>query len=349
MNGDIKNEQAILDDKLIVLNKLIESKKKYTKRKPTDVVDDQLMKKNQKEILKLHESKKSPYFGRLDFEDEYDKDTIYIGKRGIDNDGDIVVVDWRTDLGKLYNAYQGVESSFYLNDDPNREVKIHRKRGIKIEDSKVTNVVDIGKSVIAENEQGETVKYMDDFLEEILTNTSEGHQLRDIVSSIQAEQDSIVRLPLNQSIIVQGAAGSGKSTIALHRISYLLYQFHETLKPDKVLVLAPNEMFLSYIKEIVPELDVEGIEQRTFYDWASYYFTDVRDISELHDDYVRVYAASNTDELIKVSKYKGSLQFKKLIDDLVSYIGTTMIPHGDISIDANTILTKEEIDVFYST
>ena len=111
-----------------------------------------------------------------------------------------------------------------------------------------------------------------------MTNTGEGHQLRDIIASIQSEQDEIIRLRLKDTVIVQGAAGSGKSTIALHRISYLLYQYHETLHPSDVLILAPNKIFLSYIKEIVPEIEIEGIEQRTFYDWASTHFTDVNDI-----------------------------------------------------------------------
>jgi DNA helicase-2/ATP-dependent DNA helicase PcrA len=344
---EIKKEQSRLEETYSIIYKLYEEKKNVSARVPQDAVEEKVINNAKKEVQKLTDAKKTPYFGRLDFEDRYGKETIYIGKKGIEHDSELVVVDWRTDLGKLYNAYQGVQNKFQINDDPSSEVTIHKKRGINIKDGRVTKISDMGKTVIAEDEHGDTVKYMDDYLEEILTNTSEGHQLRDIVTSIQAEQDQIIRLPLNQSIIVQGAAGSGKSTIALHRISYLLYQLHGKIKPEKVLVLAPNEMFLSYISEIVPELDVEGIEQRTFYDWASHYFTDVRNISELHDDYVKVHNSVDRDELIKVSKYKGSLQFKKLLDDFVNYIGQTMIPHRDIVIDADTILSKEEIDRFY--
>jgi DNA helicase II / ATP-dependent DNA helicase PcrA len=349
MQIEIQKEQENLDTTINIIDGLLEEKKRIVKRVPKDTVEAQLLKKEEKDLHKLEKVRNNPYFGRLDFEDEYGKETIYIGKKGIEKDGELVVVDWRTDIGKLYNAYQGVKSTFYLNNDQNRPMKIHGKRGINIKDGKVINVTDIGKSAIIENDKGEKVKYMDDYLKEILTNTSEGHQLRDIISSIQAEQDEIIRLPLKDSIIVQGAAGSGKSTIALHRISYLLYQYHETLKPENILILAPNEIFLSYIRDIVPELEVDGIEQRTFYDWASTYFTDVRNISQLHDDYVEVYSAEDTEDRIKVSKYKGSLRFKKLLDDLVEYIGETMIPHGDIVIDADTILTKQEIDKLYKS
>jgi DNA helicase II / ATP-dependent DNA helicase PcrA len=349
VNQFIIEEQNQLDKTVKLIDELIEDKSKKVKIPPKSHVESQLHHNQMKELRKLEDSIRSPYFGRLDFEDEFDKDTIYIGKKGIDYESELVVVDWRTELGKLYNAFQGIQTEFILGEDSTKNITIHGKRGINIQDGKVINVSNIGRTEIIEDEAGNKVKYMDEYLNEILTHTGDSHQLRDIVASIQSEQDEIVRLPLKDTIIVQGAAGSGKSTIALHRISYLLYQFNETLKPDKVLVLAPNEMFLSYIQEIVPEIEIEGIEQRTFYDWASHYFTDVRDISELHDDYVKVFAASDTDDLIQVSKYKGSLWFKKLLDEMVVYIGETMIPHGDITIDANTILTKEEIDIFYKS
>ena len=80
-----------------------------------------------------------------------------------------------------------------------------------------------------------------------------------------------------------------------------------------ILILAPNEIFLSYIKDVVPEIEIEGIEQRTFYDWASTHFTDVNDIPDLHEQYVALQHSSNRDELTKVAKYKGSLRFKKAI------------------------------------
>ena len=285
----------------------------------------------------------------MDISDQFGNETIYIGKNGIEEDGELVVVDWRTEMGQLYNSYHGSVSQFQIGGSHDPKVQVLKKRAITIENDRVTRINDIGESEVKENELGETVKYMDEYLEEILHQTGEEHQLRDIISSIQQEQDEIIRLPLKNLIIIQGAAGSGKSTIALHRISYLLFKYQERLTAEKVLILAPNEMFLSYIKQVVPELDLNEVEQRTFYDWASHYFTDVRNISELHDDYVKIYAEANTEELIQVSKYKGSLQFKKLLDEMVSYIGETMIPHGDIVIDAETILSKSEIDSFYNS
>ncbi|GGE54756.1 RNA polymerase recycling motor HelD [Priestia taiwanensis] len=345
----IAEEQQYLDKTMKVIDTLLEQSSNQLPKEITSQVEASLHEVKQNQIKKLHEAKKSPYFGRLDFEDDYGEETIYIGKKGIDDDSELVVVDWRTDLGKLYNAYQGVKGTFHIGNDTSKPVSIHGKRGIIIQDGTITNVNEIGHSGIVEEEDGQQVKYMDEYLNEILSNTGDAHQLRDIVSSIQAEQDEIIRLPLKDTIIVQGAAGSGKSTIALHRISYLLYQYHEQVKAQDILILAPNEIFLSYIKDIVPEIEVEGIEQRTFYDWASTYFTDVNSIPELHDRYVKVYASSNKEDLIQVSKYKGSLRFKKLLDDFVEYIGSTMIPHGHIIIGSDVMLQKGEIESFYAT
>ncbi len=346
-NPLIKEEQGYLNKTLSIIEQLIEKKQGVQHSVASSDVEAQLIDIKDKQLRKLYEAKNNPYFGRLDFEDEFDQDTIYIGKKGIDNEGELVVVDWRTNLGKLYNAYQGLQSTFNLEGNVPREIVIHGKRGIIVENAKVVNVTDIGQSGIIENEDGQKVKYMDDYLEGILTNTSEDHQLRDIIASIQSEQDEIIRLPLKDTIIVQGAAGSGKSTIALHRISYLLYQYHEQLKPQDILILAPNKIFLSYIKQVVPEIEVEGIEQRTFYDWASSYFTDVNDIPDLHDYYVKVQNSTHKEDLVKVSKYKGSLRFKKLLDDFVESIGQTMLPHSDIIIGTDFILPKKDVISFY--
>lgn len=348
VNKLVQEEQIHLDQVVKTIDTLIVTCKNSENKVARSEVEAKVKQIQAKQIRHLEESRNNPYFGRLDFQDDYGEETLYVGKKGIDDgDGELVVIDWRTDLGKLYNAYQGVQSSFLL--PSKKEIHIKEKRGIVIKNAEIQSVSNIGKTEIIEDAAGHKVKYMDDYLNDILTNTGEGHQLRDIIASIQAEQDDIIRLPLKDTVIVQGAAGSGKSTIALHRISYLLYQYHESLHPRDVLILAPNEIFLSYIKEIVPEIEIDGIEQRTFYDWASTHFTDVNDIPELHEHYVTLQNSTNRDDLTKVAKYKGSLRFKKLVDEFVEHIGKTMLPHGDIIIDANTILKKDDIVRYYES
>lgn len=349
MQEDYHQEQRYLDHTIAQIENQIREKTVACKKVAANTVEEEQLKQNIQALKSLETIRPRPYFGRLDFRDEYGKETIYVGKRGVEQDSELIVVDWRTDLGKLYNAYQGVQSDFYLNHDPNRKVTIEGKRAIFIKDDRVINISDIGKTEIVETSSGEKIKMMDAYLEGILLHTGDELQLREIIASIQQEQDEIIRLPLNHTIIVQGAAGSGKSSIALHRISYLLYQFQDRLQPEKVLVLAPNEMFLSYIHKLVPELDIDGIEQRTFYDWASTYFTDVRDIPDLHENYVDIYADEKKDDRILVSKFKGSLWFKELLDDLVAEVGRALLPYKDIHLSEHYTLTKQEIVQFYDS
>lgn len=215
MEKILKEEQNHLDSVISIIDELIEKNKKKSAGTPNDIVSSKVMSVAKSDMKKLQDNRNNPYFGRLDFQDDYGEDTIYIGKKGINDDEDLLVVDWRTDLGKLYNAYQGVQSSFQLTSD--RTVAVKSKRGIIIKDCIVQNIHELGVSEIREDEDGNQVEVTDSYLNDILTNTNEGHQLRDIITSIQSEQDAIIRLPLQDTVIVQGAAGSGKSTIALHR------------------------------------------------------------------------------------------------------------------------------------
>ncbi len=349
MEETLEQEQRYLDRTLSVIDEQITEKETECRRVPTSRVEEQLRQQSVKELRSLKVARKNPYFGRLDFQDEFGEETIYIGKKGIQDETDLVVVDWRTDLGELYNKYRGVKSEFFVGDDPDHKVTILRKRAIVIEEDRVVKVRDVGKTEVVETPEGKKVKRMDPYLEEVLRQTGDRLQLREIIASIQEEQDEIIRLPLDHTVIVQGAAGSGKSTIALHRVSYLLYQYKERLSPDRVLVLAPNEMFLSYIQGMVPELEIEGIEQRTFYDWASTYFTDVREISDLHEDYVEVYGGGKREERIQVAKFKGSLRFKKMLDDLMADAERQALPKKDFHLTSHHTLTKEEMKAFYES
>ena len=108
MQEVIKKEQKRLDATICVIDELLEKNKQNMNKTAKDVVEAQLIAYAKKEVKKLQDMRPNPYYGRLDFEDEFGKETIYIGKKGIEKDGELIVVDWRTDLGRLYNAYQGV-------------------------------------------------------------------------------------------------------------------------------------------------------------------------------------------------------------------------------------------------
>lgn len=150
MEETLEQEQRYLDRTLSVIDEQITEKETECRRVPTSRVEEQLRQQSVKELRSLKVARKNPYFGRLDFQDEFGEETIYIGKKGIQDETDLVVVDWRTDLGELYNKYRGVKSEFFVGDDPDHKVTILRKRAIVIEEDRVVKVRDVGKTEVVE-------------------------------------------------------------------------------------------------------------------------------------------------------------------------------------------------------
>ena len=191
-----------------------------------------------------------PYFARVDF----DGKTHYIGKISLMRGLDMLITDWRAPLATLY--YEGrIGHAAYDCPDGHIEGELTLKRQYQIEKGKLEGFMDID------------VTASDTFLQAAL-GASKDRRLRDIVTTIQAEQNRIIRAALREPLLVQGAAGSGKTTIALHRIAYLLYNYENVLNPKNIMILAPNRFFLSYISEVLPDLGVEDAIQTTFGDFA---------------------------------------------------------------------------------
>ena len=197
------------------------------------------------------------YFARLDYIPAGSPpETWYLGRWGVLNPEtlDPVVVDWRSPVANLYYSGQ-IGPMDYEAPDGRVQGELTLKRMLTVRGRQLVSLFD---SDIVSQET-----YLQDVLGSISTD-----RLKDIVSTIQAEQNIVIRHPLNAHLLVQGAAGSGKTTIALHRIAYLLYTFRDTLKPENMMILAPNPLFLSYISQVLPDLGVERVVQTTFEGWC---------------------------------------------------------------------------------
>ena len=219
-----------------------------------------------KEIDTYEEALKEPYFGRVDFR-EYRGlgESIYIGKKGISNieKGEEVVVDWRAPVADLYYSGTGGDA-FYKAPSGIIEGELSLKRKFLFRDGEIDQIFDEGINVLMINgEEGQEL--VDEFLK-VNLEESRGKKLKEVVATIQKEQNEIIRWPKNFPIIVQGSAGSGKTTIALHRLAYLIYRYRETMKGEDILVLAPNKLFLDYISDILPSLGATNVKQNTFED-----------------------------------------------------------------------------------
>ena len=197
------------------------------------------------------------YFARLDFIPEgCPPETWYIGRWGVLDPASLVpvVVDWRAPAANLYYSGQ-IGRMDYEAPDGRVKGELTLKRMLTVRQRQLLGLFDSG------------VVSQEAYLQEVLGTVS-SDRLREIVTTIQAEQNIVIRHPLNANLLVQGAAGSGKTTIALHRIAYLLYTWQKTLRAENMMILAPNPLFLSYISQVLPDLGVERVVQTTFAGWC---------------------------------------------------------------------------------
>lgn len=249
--------------KMMDLETKLQNMPRYYGKDPVEqVLDDQ----RQNQLKNLRNSQSNPYFGRLDFAEKGVDPVVplYIGKAGIQDEetNELIVIDWRAPVSSLFYSFAGSnEDAFYTSPEGVVEGKIHLKRNIAIQNQILQRVVD---SYVRGNEN---IGVTDEFLLHRL-NENKDSRLLDIVSTIQSEQDQIIRADYNQPLIIQGVPGSGKTTVALHRLAYLLYQYQHKIKAEKMIIFAPNNMFIDYISEVLPELGVGDIQQTTFSEWA---------------------------------------------------------------------------------
>ncbi|GLG01636.1 DNA helicase [Alicyclobacillus hesperidum subsp. aegles] len=223
-----------------------------------DVAVAELARERRREIER---AMREPYFGRIDFSPAgVGRQRLYIGKRGIDDpaSGDRIVLDWRAPAASLFYSFagQGDEAS-YVSPEGEVRGKVSLKRNIVVRDGELQRVVD---SYVEGQDQAAAT---DEFLLYRLQDAKDS-RLRDIVATIQAEQNDIIRADRSLPIVIQGVAGSGKTTVALHRLAYLLYQHPERLRAERMVIFAPSAMFVDYISEVLPELGVGGVQQTTF-------------------------------------------------------------------------------------
>lgn len=268
-------------------------------------------KSSDKKIRELTSLKPSPYFGRVDFrEEEGDIENIYVGRFGLIPEGTFepVVVDWRAPISSLFYAGKLGEVK-YISPVGEFNVNILLKRQFIIKKEKLTGMFD------------SAVDIKDEILQKVLSENS-NEKLKDIVMSIQEEQDYIIRRPREKTVVVNGVAGSGKTTIALHRVAYLLYNFREILQ-DKVLILGPNHIFMEYISTVLPSLGEVGVNQKTFTDFALEFLElDSIDIMSTREYMERV--LKNDEEFIKELLRKTSKDFISELDNLIDFLNSNL-------------------------
>lgn len=205
----------------------------------------------QKRIKTLKTMSNNPYFARIDFREESDTETLYLGIASLrDPQEETIVIDWRAPIANLY--YEGeLGPTFYETDHDRFDVELLLKRQFKIQEGQILSMVDTSEVI------------NDEFLLEILDEASSS-QMKNIVSTIQKAQNQIIRDTHSKVMLIEGIAGSGKTSALLQRIAFLLYRHRKWLDDKQVLLFSPNHLFSDYISMVLPSLGESEVPTRIF-------------------------------------------------------------------------------------
>ena len=212
-----------------------------------------MLEETKTDLLRSEKARKKPYFGRIDLIEGKTKkqECYYIGRVGItENVINPLVIDWRAPIATVYYENSLGACSYQVKNEGTYQIDLTRKRTYEIAEDELTDFYD--SDVVAN----------DDLLTKYLAKNKKA-VLGEIIATIQQEQNEIIRKSPRQNVIVQGVAGSGKTTVAMHRISYILYNYGEEYRPEDFYIVGSNRILLNYITSVLPDLDVYGIRQMT--------------------------------------------------------------------------------------
>ncbi|CDQ21181.1 RNA polymerase recycling motor HelD [Halobacillus karajensis] len=262
------------------------------------------MKMSNDQLESLKHLRNKPYFARIDFhqKEKPERETFYIGKTSLfDRETQLpIILDWRSPLANVYYEGRLGEVSYEALGE-RYEGEVSLKRQYQIEEGELCDYRDIDLTT------------KDELLQDSLAQNSE-NRITEIVSTIQEEQNQIIRADLRKPIIVQGAAGSGKTTIALHRISYFLYTMKDIFHPEEMLILAPNRLFIHYISEVLPELGVDKARQTTYMDFVQTATGIDLPVISQHEVLMKSVEGSMPASQLSYAGFKGSKSFKRILD-----------------------------------
>lgn len=267
LNGQIEEMSLDVQKKMEEVN---ETKRQIYEEKIDDSLGDQDSIRNvyavetkvdqiNKKIDKIELYKRAasiPYFGKITCDFKDDKENVYIGITSVEKDNDFYVYDWRSPIASLFYNYELGDASYKI-DSKEISCNIERKIQFKIKDGKLIRCFD------------SSINIDDEYLQEMLSNTND-KKLTNIISTIQKEQNQIIRNEDDKNLLVQGTAGSGKTVVALHRIAYLLYR-DAKLESKNILIISPNEIFSDYISDVLPELGEKNTKCFTLTSYLEHY------------------------------------------------------------------------------
>ena len=280
-------------------------------------------------LQRLFRIQNKPYFGSIRFKEEgsEEEDNIYIGITHVEDKLDYYVHDWRSPICSMFYDYETGPASYKA---PSGIIKgnIIKKRQYIIEDAELKHIFDNDLNI------------SDSLLQEVLAEES-SDKMKNIVNTIQEEQNKVIRNTEDKNLIVEAVAGSGKTSVALHRIAFLLYRI-PNLTSSNVVVFTPNKVFSEYISNVLPELGEDNTYDMTFYDLLCQNINEYKDI-ENFTDFISRYYKSNVDNYDMV-KYKQSDEIIKDIDSYINNLLSTIKFNNKLEYDNFIEIDTEELN-----
>ncbi|MBE6090353.1 MAG: ATP-dependent DNA helicase [Clostridium beijerinckii] len=346
---EILNKEILkyLEKRKNVTNYILEARKKYVEEYKDDedqiidyfdhenYVKEEAYRTIDKRLMEYTKLKEIPYFGKVSFKEGEDiPEDMYVGRYGLtlENSFEPLIVDWRAPIASLF--YKGtLGKSSYNPPSGEIEVDILSRKQLVIKKGQLKGVFD------------SAIDVKDEILQMVLTDNS-SDKLKDIVMTIQKEQDEIIREDRNKIVVVNGVAGSGKTTIALHRISYLLYNFRKQFG-DKVLIFGPNDIFMDYIAQVLPSLGESNIKQTTFENFAkkeiNLKYENIKSFGSYIED-----AMNGKEDTLEEYRYKSSKAFVDLLNSNLENLNKEYFKIQPIRFKKEEIVTTKEIEELFT-
>ncbi|WP_236895866.1 RNA polymerase recycling motor HelD [Clostridium beijerinckii] len=346
---EILNKEILkyLEKRKNVTNYILEARKKYVEEYKDDedqiidyfdhenYVKEEAYRTIDKRLMEFTKLKEIPYFGKVSFKEGEDiPEDMYVGRYGLtlENSFEPLIVDWRAPIASLF--YKGtLGKSSYNPPSGEIEVDILSRKQLVIKKGQLKGVFD------------SAIDVKDEILQMVLTDNS-SDKLKDIVMTIQKEQDEIIREDRNKIAVVNGVAGSGKTTIALHRISYLLYNFRKQFG-DKVLIFGPNDIFMDYIAQVLPSLGESNIKQTTFENFAkkeiNLKYENIKSFGSYIED-----AMNGKEDTLEEYRYKSSKAFVDLLNSNLEILNKEYFKIQPIRFKKEEIVTAKEIEELFT-
>ena len=272
------------------------------------------------------------YFARIDFDDGEEVLPVYIGIASLQQGDDFYVYDWRAPISSMFYNSEVGKSSYTISTGDKITGNITLKRQYKISGREIKEVFDTDMQII------------DSVLKQMLAKNAT-NKMKNIVNTIQKEQNEIIRKNDVDLLIVQGPAGSGKTSIAMHKIAYLLYSERDKINNSNVMILSPNDIFNNYISDVLPDIGEDNVCQATYYEFAKAYITEFSISSKIEDAYEVVYASDKEQNKNKYNelKFKFDPIYTNILSDYIELNKIELLGLEPIEIAEEIIMDLDEM------